>query len=141
VLLQAGAVILGAFIGGGSAVVAGYFADRRRFKREDKYRDYGERRQAYAEFLASWNSVQGGSGVVSRNPFSKQPQEEIRKWAHETQLQLDKSFFVLDLIAPDAVREAAKSMLDEDEGYERFRAAARKDLDKLPRRRWWGFWH
>ena len=38
------AVILGALIGGGSAALAAYLADMRRFKREDRHRDHAERR-------------------------------------------------------------------------------------------------
>ena len=53
-------VILGALLGGGSAVVAGYFADKRRFEREDQYRDHAERREAYARFLAAWDRIYGG---------------------------------------------------------------------------------
>jgi hypothetical protein len=46
------AVILGAFIGGGSAALAAYLADIRRFKQEDRCRDHAERRQSYYEYLA-----------------------------------------------------------------------------------------
>jgi len=52
------AVILGAFIGGGSAALAAYLADVRRFKREDRYRDHAERRQVYSEDLAAWESYE-----------------------------------------------------------------------------------
>jgi hypothetical protein len=55
-LVQGADIIVGAFIGAGSAAFAAYLADRRRFKREDKYRDYADRRQAYLEFVASWQS-------------------------------------------------------------------------------------
>jgi membrane-associated phospholipid phosphatase len=44
-IVEGADVILGALLGAGSAFVASFFADRRRFKREDKYRDYAERRQ------------------------------------------------------------------------------------------------
>jgi hypothetical protein len=143
-------VILGILIGGTISTLATYLSDRRRFKHENKYRDYGERRQAYAGFLASWNAVQRGSGAVPRNPWTAQYQEELRNRIHETRLQLDKSFYALSLIAPDAVRQAAEDMLDAegdaegvvagvDEWAERFLAAARKDIEKEPSP-WWQFW-
>jgi hypothetical protein len=46
-LSQGADVILGAFIGGGSAAFAAYLADRRRFKREDQ----AVRRQVDSEFI------------------------------------------------------------------------------------------
>src|SRR5215212_11314861 len=55
-IIQGADIIVGAFIGAGSAAFAAALADRRRFKREDRYRDYADRRQAYLEFLASWHS-------------------------------------------------------------------------------------
>ncbi len=64
------AAIAGAFIGGASAAVTSYLADQRRFKREDKYRDYGERRQAYTEFLTSWHSLEE-TKTRSRPPASR----------------------------------------------------------------------
>jgi hypothetical protein len=52
------AVILGALIGGGSAALAAYLADIRRFKREDRHRDHAERRQSYYEYLAAWETYE-----------------------------------------------------------------------------------
>ena len=52
------AVILGAFIGGGSAAFAAYLADMRSFKREDRHRDHAERRQSYNEYLAAWETYE-----------------------------------------------------------------------------------
>src|SRR3712207_4075682 len=69
------AAIIGAFIGGASAAVTSYLADRRRFKREDKYRDHSERRQAYTEFLTSWHSYEE-TRTRSHPPASRQEREE-----------------------------------------------------------------
>jgi hypothetical protein len=41
------------------STLATYLTDRRRFKRDDKYRDYAERRQVYADFISSWFEYEG----------------------------------------------------------------------------------
>jgi len=125
-LVQGADVLLGAFIGAGSAAFAAYLADRRRFKREDKYRDYADRRQVYLEFLASWHSYEE---TRTRTP---RDQKEFEK----AELQFQRSFNALSLIAPEEVHAAAASVRDGEDGAPgRFWKAARKDLGKG--RPWW----
>lgn len=129
-------------LGGGSAAVAAYLADRRRFKREDdRYRDHFERRQVYTEFVVSWHTFEE---VITRRPSASQPlahSEELEK----AELQFQRSYNALSLIAPVEVTEAAadlrkwsqrdRSVRDEDPGAPgRFWKAARKDLGKWPSR-------
>ena len=96
-LVQGADVLLGAFIGAGSAAFAAYLAHRRRFKREDQYRDYADRRQVYLEFLASWHSYEETRTRTPRN------QKEFEK----AELQFQRSFNALSLIAPEEVHAAA----------------------------------
>jgi hypothetical protein len=118
-------VILGALVGGGSAADAAYLADRRRFKREDRCRDHSERRQAYVEFLSSWYSYEE---VRTRLPSTRDPLGTHAELA-EAELQFQRSFNVLSLIAPDEVHAAAVSVREGEEGAPgRFWKAARKDL-------------
>jgi hypothetical protein len=125
-LVQGADVLLGAFIDAGSAAFAAYLADRRRFKREDKYRDYADRRQVYLEFLASWHSYEE---TRTRTPRDQKEFEEAS-------LELQRRFNALSLIAPEEVRAAAVSVREGEDGAPgRFWKAARKDLDKWPS--WW----
>lgn len=120
---------MGALIGGGSAAVAAYLADRRRFKREDKYRDYADRRQVYSEFVSRWTLYE--AAVKRTHPGLQGLQE--REEAH---LELLRSFSALPLIAPEEVRAAAVSVLKEEKRAPgRFWKATQKDLDKWPPRR------
>ena len=133
-IVEGADIILGAFIGAGSAAFAAALADRRRFKREDKYRDYADRRQVYLEFLASWHSyVETGT----RTPRNQKEFEEAK-------LELQRRFNALSLIAPEEVRAPASEMMRAPEqaarGREegppgRFWKAVRKDLGKWPS--WW----
>jgi hypothetical protein len=105
-------VILGALVGGGSAADAAYLADRRRFKREDRYRDHSERRQAYVEFLSSWHSYEE---VRTRLPSTRDPLGTHAE-LEEAVLQFQRSFNVLSLIAPDEVHAAAVSVREGRKG-------------------------
>ena len=54
--------LLGVVVGAAISSVLTYAlqkaSDERMFKREDKYRDYAEQRQVYAEFLSSWRDLE-----------------------------------------------------------------------------------
>jgi len=120
-----------ALIGGGSAALAAYLADVRRFKREDRYRDHAERRQVCSEYLSAWESyeeVRTRLGQPStRNRMSAHP--ELEK-AH---LELLSAYNALSLLAPTDVREAALGMREgKKEAPGRFWKAARKDLGIPP---------
>ena len=122
-IVEGADVILGAFIGAGSASIAAYLADSRRFKRVDKYRDYADRRQAYLEFVASWHSYEEAK---TRTPPDQQACEEA-------DLEFQSSFNALSLIAPDEVRAAADDVGKEKSGAPgRFWKAVRNDLGKWP---------
>jgi hypothetical protein len=112
-------------VGGLLTFAGGYWIQTRQWKREDKYRDYADRRQVYLEFLASWHSYEE---TRTRTP---RDQKEFEK----AELQFQRSFNALSLIAPGEVHAAAASMRDGEDGAPgRFWKAARKDLDKWPPR-------
>jgi hypothetical protein len=137
-LVQGADIIVGAFIGAGSAAFAAYLADRRRFKREDKYRDYGERLQVYTEFSLRWFQY---DKVKRRIDSDRQRlQEEV----DEAYLDLVRTYNVLSIIAPEEVRGAALDLREwiklnnEDRARDpyvpgRYWTAVRKDLGKPPR--------
>jgi hypothetical protein len=136
-LVQGADIIVGAFIGAGSAAFAAYLADRRRFKREDKYRDYADRRQAYLEFVASWQSYKR----ALRRAGQRSTVAAVKEM-EEADYEFNMSFNALSLIAPEEVRAAASDLLHhpeelgEGEGASgRFWKAVQKDLDKWPS--WW----
>ena len=123
--------------GGLIAIAAGlvgfggsYWTQTQQWRREDEHRDYAERRQAYTEFLASWHSFE--EVRTRQQPSTSQPLaafEELQK----AELQFQRSFNVLSLIAPVEVTEAAASVRDREPGAPgRFWKAARKDLGKWP---------
>ena len=123
-------VIVGAFIGGGAAAFTAYLADRRRFQREDRYRDHSERRRAYAEFLARWQAYERARNTLYIG--DDRTEVEDARW------QLHGSFNALSLLAPEEVRAAADALLkwSEQDSPDRdpavpglFWKAARKDLD------------
>jgi len=118
--LVGGAVaILGAFIGGASAAVSSYQADKRRFKREDE----AVRRQVYSEFTLRWTLYEEAKkDFKQRSPGSPQKLDEAHR-------QLLRTFNALSLIAPDEVRAAADGVVKEVEGAPgRFWEIARKDV-------------
>ena len=124
-------VILGALVGGGSAAVAAYLADRRRFKREDRHRDHSERRQSYYEYLSAWESyeeVRTRLGLpVTPDHISAHP--ELR----QAQLKLLSRYNALSLIAPIYVTKEALGMRQgKPRAPGRFWKAARKDLGIPP---------
>jgi hypothetical protein len=122
-LVQGADIIVGAFIGAftgaGSAFVASFFADRRRFKREDE----AVRREVYAEFILRWTLYEEAKKALEQlEPESSQKFDEANR-------VLLRTFNALSLIAPKEVREAAKAVVDEVEGAPgRFRQVARKDV-------------
>jgi hypothetical protein len=125
------AVILGAFIGGGSAALAAYLADVRRFKREDKYRDHAERRQVYSEYLAAWESYEEVRTRLGQpvTPDRISAHQELR----QAQLKLLSRYNALSLIAPIYVTKEALGMRQGKPGAPgRFWKAARKDLGIPP---------
>src|SRR5215217_512132 len=83
--------------GGLLTFAGGYWMQTRQWKREDKYRDYADRRQVYLEFLASWHSYEE---TRTRTPPD---QKEFEK----AELQFQRSFNALSLIAPEEVHAAA----------------------------------
>ncbi len=122
-IVEGADIILGAFIGAftgaGSAFIASFFADRRRFKREDE----AVRREVYAEFILRWTLYEEAKRDFQQlQPGSPQKNEE----AHRALL---RTFNALSLIAPKEVREAAAEVVNEVEGAPgRFWEAARKDV-------------
>jgi hypothetical protein len=113
------AMILGALIGGGSAALAAYLADRRRFKREDA----AVRREVYAEFVLSWSLYKETERDLQQlAPGSPQKNEEAHR-------RLLRTFNALSLIAPTEVRAAAAEVIEDVEGAPgRFWQVARKDV-------------
>jgi hypothetical protein len=111
-------------IAGGLVALGGnYWLETRGWKREDKYRDYAERRQVYADFVSSWFSYTDVLHLPGADP----------KEVVDAQSHLLRSFNTLSLIAPDEVRAAAAGVKDgEADVPGRFWKAARKDLGKLP---------
>ena len=131
-------LLLGALIGGGSALFGAYLADRRRFQYEDKHRDYPDRQRAYAEFLTSWHAYEDAKTILGA---------EGRKALDEAERQFQRSFNLLSLLAPEEVRAAADDLRREAHGATnevrvkkkegapgRFWKAARQDLGKWPPR-------
>jgi hypothetical protein len=122
-------VILGILIGGTISTLATYLTDRRRLKREDKYRDYAERRQVYADFISSWFEYEG---LLNRPTAGRNPIEDLTE-RDEAHSHLLKRCNTLSLIAPDEVREAVVRVKDgEPDAPGHFWKATRKDLGKLP---------
>jgi hypothetical protein len=133
-----GEVLVGGLLviaGGLLTFAGGYWIQTRQWKREDEYRDYADRRQAYLEFVASWHSYEEAQ---TRTP----PDQRVRE---EADLKIQRNFNALSLIAPEEVRAAAddvrkwsdrdRRVPDEDPGAPgRFWKAARKDLGKWPPR-------
>jgi hypothetical protein len=101
-LVQGADVIVGAFIGGGAAAFTAYLADRRRFQREDRYRDHSERRRSYSEFLARWEAYERAKNTLYIGP--DRTEVEDARW------QLHSSFNALSLLAPEEVRAAADAL-------------------------------
>ena len=132
-------------IAGGALGIGGnYWIETRRWRREDEYRDYADRRHVYTEFVTSWFSYEEVKHTRLRD-------EAGRKALEVAQLQLQRSFNALSLLAPEEVRAGADGILKEALGVTdggatvgarkkkegapgRFWKAARKDLGKeLPR--------
>jgi len=114
-------------VGGALTLAGNYWMETRRWKRENKYRNYAERRQVYSEFLTRWHSYEDLRTREHRD------QEEFVK----ANLAYQRSFNALSLIAPEEVRTAADAMRREEvRGHRqeasgapsRFVQAARKDL-------------
>jgi hypothetical protein len=125
------AVILGALIGGGSAALAAYLADMRRFKREDRHRDHAERRQSYYEYLAAWESYEEVRTRLGQ-PVTPNRISAIPELA-EAQMKLLSRFNALSLIAPIYVTKEALGMRQGKPGAPgRFWQTARKDLGIPP---------
>ena len=125
------AVILGAFIGGGSAALAAYLADMRSFKREDRHRDHAERRQSYNEYLAAWETYEEVRTRLNQ-PFTPDHISGIPE-LRQVQLKLLSRYNALSLLAPKDVREAAHGMRQgKKEAPGQFWKAARKDLGIPP---------
>jgi hypothetical protein len=125
------AVILGAFIGGGSAALAAYLADVRRFKREDRHRDHAERRQSYYEYLSAWETCEEVRTRLDQpcTPDRISALPELR----QAQLKLLSRYNALSLLAPTDVRKEALGMRECQPGAPgRFWEAARKDLGIPP---------
>ncbi|HET6661985.1 MAG TPA: hypothetical protein VFH16_18910 [Rubrobacter sp.] len=126
-LVQGADIILGAFIGSGVAYLAAYFADRRRFKREDE----AVRREVYAEFTLRWTLHD-----EAKKAF-KQLEPESPQKLDEAYRQLLRTFNALSFVAPEEVREAADELVkwserdDEDRDPDvpgRYWEVARKDV-------------
>jgi len=125
------AVILGALIGGGSAALAAYLADRRRFKREDRHRDHTERRQSYYEYLAAWETYEEVRTRLDQ-PFTPNRISALPE-LRQAQLKLLSRYNALSLLAPTDVRKEALGMREGTPGAPgRFWKAARKDLGIPP---------
>jgi hypothetical protein len=132
-IVEGADVILGAFLGGGAAVTAGYFADRRRFKREDKYRDHAERREAYAQFLAA-------SERIYNEDFSSEARRDLRRALMTVKLITQSgevhrhsdllSTSVLLYAITENAGEREKLRMDDARKVVDFIDAAREDLDK-----------
>jgi hypothetical protein len=121
------AVIVGAFIGGGSAALAAYLADRRRFKREDRHRNHTERRQSYNDYREAWESYEEVRTRLGQpyTPNSISAIPELR----DVQLKLLSRYNALSLLAPIYVTKEALGMRQGKPGAPgRFWKAARKDL-------------
>jgi hypothetical protein len=107
--------------GGLVALGGNYWLETLRWKREDQYRDYAERRQVYADFVSRWFTYTDLQHLPGADP----------KEVFEAQAQLLRSFNALSLIAPDEVRAAAAGVKDGvPDAPGRFWKAARKDLGK-----------
>jgi hypothetical protein len=125
------AVILGAFIGGGSAALAAYLADIRRFKREDGHRDHAERRQSYYEYLAAWETYEEVRTRLDQ-PFTPNRISALPE-LRQAQLKLLSRYNALSLLAPTYVRREALGMREGKPGAPGlFWKAARKDLGIPP---------
>jgi hypothetical protein len=125
------AVILGALVGGGSAALAAYLADMRRFKREDRHRDHAERRQSYYEYLAAWETYEEVRTRLGQ-PFTPNHLSALPE-LRQVQLKLLSRYNALSLIAPIYVTKEALGMREGEEGAPgRFWKAARKDLGIPP---------
>jgi hypothetical protein len=125
------AVILGALIGGGSAALAAYLADMRRFKREDRHRDHTERRQSYNEYLSAWETCEEVRTRLNQ-PFTPHRISAIPE-LRQAQLKLLSRYNALSLLAPTDVRKEALGMREGQPGAPgRFWQAARKDLGIPP---------
>jgi hypothetical protein len=130
-------------VGGALTLAGNYWMETRRWKREDAHRDYPDRQRAYAEFLTSWHAYEEAKGIVGA---------EGRQALEEAELQFQRSFNILSLLAPEEVRAAAVELRKEAHGAKdkdggaaddvpqkegapgRFWKAARKDLGKWPPR-------
>src|SRR4051812_22807287 len=85
--LQGTDVIVGAFIGGGSAALAAYLADRRRFRREDE----AVRREVYAEFALRWTMYEEAIKAFK----TLEPESHVK--LDEAHRQLRRTFNALSL--------------------------------------------
>ena len=122
--------------GGALSFVGNYWMESRRWKREDKYRDYADRQRVYAEYTTSWSSYEEVKNTRLGDEAGRQALEQ----AH---LQLLRSFNTLALLAPEEVRAAALALRDWSESNPedrdpavpgRFWKAVQKDLGKWPPR-------
>ena len=118
--------LLGVMVGAAISSVLTYVlqkaSDERMFKREDKYRDYAEQRQVYAEFLSSWRDLE----------LRREKVGDKEEWYRGEAIQkLEMSLAVIRLTAPEHVENAAERMR-ESGAVSDFIRAARMDLGKLP---------
>jgi hypothetical protein len=132
-LVQGADVFLGALLGGGIAVMVGYFADRRRFKREDQYRDHAERREAYAQFLAAWDRIYDGDLSSEARTELRRTWMTVKLITRSDEVRKHSNFLFssanIYMLTEDA-GERVKLKVNDASKVVHFIAAAREDLDK-----------
>jgi hypothetical protein len=130
------AALFGALIGAGAAILSGYLADRRRWKREDTYRDHDQRREAHLRFLSACDRIHEGETGKEMYLELKQSAQNI-KLVSPSERVSDAAERLFLLLAPDTVRDGLPAMKDPDRYdalLQEFYDSAREDLGKPPLR-------
>lgn len=135
-LISGSAGLLGAFIGAGAAILAGYLSDRRKQSQEDKHRDHDQRREAYLRLLSACDQVNEGERGKAVFIELKRSGQNIKLVAPSKEVSETAEKLVL-LLAPDTVNDGLPVMRDPksyDALLQEFYDAARQDLGKPPLR-------
>ena len=139
IVLSSLSVLLAAFIGASSAILAGFLADRRRRRQEDEDRDHDRRLDAYVRMLTACDRVHEGEKGKDLFVELKRSGQHIKLVSHSKEVS-DTAERLFLLMAWDTVKDGLPmpSIKDEvryDTLLSEFYEVARKDLRKPPFRK------
>lgn len=131
-IISGSAGLVGALIGSGAAILAGYLTDRRNWNRQDEDLDHDQRRDAYLQFLSACDRVHEGERGKEMFIELKRSGQNIKLVTRSKRVsEISEKMFLL--LAPDALGDglpAIKTSDRYDTLMQEFYEVARADLRK-----------